>query len=327
MKVAVIGGVASTQTLVEALSRHGFAEIKVWGYEPADTKYVSGWRDLRAYAAMQNLPFVGFRKVAECDKTLRDYEPDILFVVGLSQIIPPSMMAIAKKTNVGFHPTALPRGRGRAALAWLILLGEGGAATFFSLRDGIDDGPIFVQEPFSVAHEDDAAGVEAKVLAAERRALDRWLPSLAAGDISAVEQDHSQATWFGRRTPEDSWLDWRSDSKELVRLIRASAPPHPGAYTFCEDDKVLLLRVAASNRRELGVPGRILRVKPDGSFEIQTGDGIIHVMDWYTEADWKPRVGMRLGYYAEAEIHKLRHRLSSLVKQVEELEAMIKGQE
>ena len=50
-----------------------------------------------------------------------------------------SMLSIANKVNIGFHPTALPRGRGRAALAWLILKRENGAATFFELRDGVDD--------------------------------------------------------------------------------------------------------------------------------------------------------------------------------------------
>lgn len=323
MKVAVIGGVVSTEALVQALVRHNVGEIAVWGYEPKDASLVSGWRDLRRLSGGLGLPFEGFRKVTECEASLRAFAPDILFVVGLSQIVPPSMLNIAPKANIGFHPTALPRGRGRAALAWLILQGENGAATFFELRDGVDDGPVFVQEPYEVVDNDNAADVETKLLKAERIALDRWLPQLAQGDLEARDQDQGAATWFGRRTPEDGWLNWQAGRDDLLRLIRASAPPHPGAFTFCQNHKILILRAVASDRRETGVPGRILTVHADGGFEVQSSKGIVRVTDWQSGTGWTPRIGALLGYYAEAEIFDLRTRLAQLEQKVIELQSMI----
>ncbi len=323
MKVAVVGGVASTEVLVQSLVRQGVEQIGVWGYEPAETALVSGWRDLRQLAADHGLPFEGFRKVTECEDSLRAFSPDVLFVVGLSQIIPSSMLHIASGANVGFHPTALPRGRGRAALAWLILQGENGAATFFELRDAVDDGPIYVQEPYAVTDTDDTADVEASLLAAERVALERWLPRLLRGDFAATEQDHDQATWLGRRTPEDGWLNWQAPRDGLLRLIRASAPPHPGAYTFCQNHKIVVLKAAPSNRHETGVPGRILAVDPEGGFEVQASDGIVRVVRWRCDTGWTPRVGALLGYYAEAEIFDLRARLEQLEHMVNILNASI----
>lgn len=319
MKLAVIGGVASTEALVQALVRHKVGEIAVWGYEPKDTSLVSGWRDLRRLAGGLGLPFESFRKITECEASLRAYAPDILFVVGLSQIVPPSMLNIASKSNIGFHPTALPRGRGRAALAWLILQGENGAATFFELRDGVDDGPVFVQEPYVVVDSDDTADVEAKLLEAERIALDRWLQQLAQGDLSPQDQDLGAATWFGRRTPEDGWLDWQAGRDDLLRLIRASAPPHPGAFTFCQSHKILILKAVASDRRETGVPGRILAVCADGGFEVQAGGGIVHVTEWQSGTGWTPRIGALLGYYAESEIFDLKQRVDQLENLLQQL--------
>lgn len=323
MKVAVVGGVVSTELLVQALVHHKVGEIAVWGYEPKDTSLVSGWRDLRRLSDELGLPFEGFRKVTECEASLRIFVPDILFVVGLSQIVPPTMLNVATKANIGFHPTALPRGRGRAALAWLILQGENGAATFFELRDGVDDGPVFVQEHFDVVEDDVTADVEAKLLEAERIALDRWLPQLAQGDLTAQEQDQCAATWYGRRTPEDGWLDWQARRDDLLRLIRASAPPHPGAFTFCQNHKILVLKANASDRRETGVPGRILAVHADGAFEVQAGGGIMYVTEWQSGTGWTPRVGALLGYYAEAEIFDLRTRLAQLEQKVIGLQSMI----
>lgn len=323
MKVAVVGGVASTEVLVHALVRHKIGTIAVWGYEPKDTSLVSGWRDLRRLSDRLGLPFEGFRKVTECEARLRTFVPDILFVVGLSQIVPPTMLNISAKANIGFHPTALPRGRGRAALAWLILQSENGAATFFELRDGVDDGPVFVQQHFSVVEGDVTADVETKLLEAERIALDRWLPQLAQGDLTAQEQDQGAATWYGRRTPEDGWLDWQARRDDLLRLIWASAPPHPGAFTFCQNHKILVLKAHASDRREIGVPGRILAVHADGRFEVQAGGGILHVTEWQSGTGWTPRVGAQLGYYAEAEIFDLRTRLAQLELKVIRLQSMI----
>lgn len=327
MRVAVIGGVASTETLVQALVRHHFEEIKVWGYEPAETSQVSGWRDLRHLAGTLALPFEGFRKVTECAGSLNDFSPDLLFVVGLSQIVPKSMLSIARNANIGFHPTALPRGRGRAALAWLILHGEHGAATFFKLSDLVDEGPLFAQEPYIVNEQDDAAGVEAKLLLAERRALDRWLPLIKQGNLQTTEQDHTLATWLGRRTPLDGWLDWQASRRSLLKLIRASAPPHPGAFTFCNSTKILVLQATLTDRPETGVPGRILQVHPDGTYEVQAGDGILHVQKWQSESEWKPRVGILLGYYTESEIFNLRQRVDELEHKVVALQALMGKEE
>jgi len=312
MKIAVVGGVVSSMVLVQALIRHGICQIMVWGYEPSETNLVSGWRDLRKLAGKHRLPFEGFQKIENCEESLRNFEPDVLFVVGLSQIIPPSMLDIACKANIGFHPTCLPRGRGRAALAWLILKSQDGAATFFEICEGVDDGPIYEQEHFSVSDTDDTSDVEAKLLAAERVALDRLLPRLKSGDYSTIVQDHEQADWLGRRAPEDGWVNWRRPSDELLRLIRASAPPHPGAYTFCLSHRLVLLKAELSDRRETGVVGRIMTIAPNSGFEVQTGDGVVRVIEWHCDTGWKPRVGQLLGYYAEAEIFELRARIEQL---------------
>jgi methionyl-tRNA formyltransferase len=286
---------------------------------------VSGWCDLNALSDELGYKYCSFQKITDCHSALNDFQPEVLFVVGLSQIVPENMLSIATKANVGFHPTALPAGRGRAAVAWLILQQMNGAATFFSLRGGVDDGPIFVQEPFSVIEEDDAADVEAKILRAEERALDKWLPRLKAGELFAYEQDHTCASWFGRRTPDDGEIDWRAPRLEILRLIRASAPPHPGAFSYCGDIKLKLLKASLVDRPETGVIGRILNVQSCGAFEIQALDGLLLIEKWNASGDWAPKVGLKLGYYQDAEIFALRQRISNLEKEIHSLKLQMSG--
>lgn len=320
MKCAVIGGVQSTAILIKALNLHGFKQVKVWGFEPPSITLVSGWADLRGVASSYAYDYSAFHKVTECEEELAAYEPDVLFVVGLSQIIPRSMLDIAKVLNVGFHPTALPKGRGRAAIAWLILEGTDGAATFFEIQEGIDDGAILVQEPFSVTGDDYAVDVEDKILRAEERALNRWLPLLKANRLERREQNDSQASWYGRRAPEDGWIDWSKGVTEVLKLIRASSKPHPGAYTFCDDKKIYIWKAVQFERSELGVIGRILAVNDDRSFVVQTGQGLVLVEDWESQGDWQPRVGMKLGYYLELENYKLKDEIKALKARLLQLE-------
>jgi len=320
VKIAVIGGVVSTEVLITKLVEHGLRDLHVWGYAPTSTELVSNWRDLAALCARLGISYTPFRKVAECEAELRAFGPDITFAVGLSQLIPDAMLAIARLTNVGFHPTALPKGRGRAPVTWMVLEQRDGAASFFAMRAGVDDGPLYAQEPFTVTAEDDTHSIIDKLVVAEAIALDRWLPRLARGDLHAVEQDHTQATWYGRRTPEDGWINWHQDAALILRLVKAATRPHPGAFTYATDAKVIIFTAELSSHPEQGVVGRILQVAPDGSFLVQTGKGLLRAISWSAPEGWAPKVGALLGYYAESEINELRTRCDKLEKRLAKLE-------
>jgi methionyl-tRNA formyltransferase len=322
MRIGVIGGVSSTKVLLEKLSEHEFEDVHVWGYQSDKTENVSGWCDLKDFSNSKGYHYSDFTKVSDCEHEIKCCGPDILFVVGLSQIVPRSIIEIPKLVSFGFHPTTLPKGRGRAPIAWLILNETCGAATFFSLSEGVDDGPIAVQEFFDIHGEDDAGSIEAKILKAESIALDSLLPELKKGQFTVREQDHSKASWYGRRTPEDGWIDWASSSFEIEKLIRASTAPHPGAFTFSGDLTVKIWKARVINESYMGVIGRILRVE-NGTFVVQTGTGLLEVNDWSSPGEWSPRVGIRLGYYVESEVYQLRALCKSLQVRVGELEKLV----
>ena len=324
MKIAVMGGVRSTSVVIQKLRQHGFEDVFVFGYVPDNTLLVSGWFDLSAQAMEAGYAYMPFKKVSECTDLLQKFSPDRVFAVGLSQIIPESMLRIPANGFVGFHPTKLPLGRGRAPLAWLILEQNDGAATFFVMQQGVDDGDILVQESFSLESDDDASSIEDKLLTAESVALDYLLPRLADGSIQATPQDHNSATYYGKRSPQDGWINWNNKVEFLLTHIRASCPPHPGAFTFDGDTKIVILRADISRHRSLrGVVGRILEVADNGEFTIQCGDDCLSILDWTSSPGWVPKVGRMLGYYSESEIYVLRSQVASLQSRVDELDAKV----
>ena len=323
MKIAVIGGVNSTFVLINKLNEHKFKDVKIWSYIPKNLTNVSSWRDLNHVSKKYSYPFLIFTKVQECFVSLKEYRPDYLFVVGLSQIIPREILEISKYGSIGFHPTALPQGRGRAPIAWLVMEEVKGAATFFFLESGIDSGPIIEQVKFTVTSNDDAESVTDKMLDAEKQALDSLLPEIKKFKIKSIKQDFQSASWFGKRSFEDGLIDWNEDAIKIDKLIRASTYPHPGAFTFYGQEKLKILKVEKTNAPIKGVIGRILDVdKKSTSFIVQTGDGLIKVKKWDL-IKWVPKIGMRLGYNPQLEINKLYKENVQLRSYLKELEIKI----
>ncbi len=320
-KIVLAGAVTSTYTTLQMLVKHKLDIAGVLGYEPDDTGPVSGYVNMKAYCGSNNIPYHPFKKIgaAGTREILSQLSPDIFFVVGLSQLVPVEMLQIAKLGNIGFHPTLLPRGRGRAPIAWLILEEKAGAANFFLMGEGTDDGPVFVQQPFPVESIDNAAAIEQKIIGAIKLALDEWLPKLKQGIWEPVPQDEILATWYGKRTPEDGWINWTETADTIDKVIRAASAPHPGAYTFLNQQKLTVLKCRPELEKQIkGVLGSVLLTSAQKEYLVQTGRGLLWISEVYDEYNNETalKVGQKLGFYAELEIYKLKKEIESIKKKL-----------
>lgn len=259
MNIAIAGATWATRTAIDGLRRNGYDPI-VFGQKQSDK--VSGWVDLE--------PDVWFDRINEEAPEIWRLGLDLLFVVGLSQLVSREILALPKLGCVGFHPTKLPKGRGRAPIAWMILGAVEGAATFFQLDEGADSGPIFVQEPFHVGPDDYAQDVCTRISCAMDVALDRWLPHLE--EWCPTPQLEWQATHLGVRKPHDGRLDWNRPAHELQRLVRATSQPYPGA--FSGDRRVWAATVVSLPYS--GVVGRVVTFH-EGCPVVQCGKGLLRL--------------------------------------------------
>ena len=120
-----IGSVLSSKAALETLIEQGVKIDLVCSLDEAAATNVSDYYPVHRIAEKFGLRYVKFRKVTDAEVVcrIREAEPDFIFVIGLSQIIPPHMLGLAREYTVGFHPTPLPRYRGRAALPWIFVVG------------------------------------------------------------------------------------------------------------------------------------------------------------------------------------------------------------
>lgn len=321
IRIALVGSVSFSRRTLESLIRHGAHVVGVLGLDASASRDVSDFDPLSEVATAAAIPFRAFTKIntPEIVQQIRDWNPDLLFVVGLSQLVHDEILSIPRMGSIGFHPTRLPVGRGRAPIAWLTWDGTPGAATFFVIEAEADAGAIFVQEPFDVAPGMYAHEVIDAARHAIDSALDRWLPQLLAGVWNPLPQDPGKATFWGKRAAEDGHVDWTNNAAEIERLVRTAARPYPGAYTYWRDQKLLIWRASATSLPFRGVTGRILQTWPDGAALVQCGSGLLRVEEYALESNDRPRlnVGQKLGFSMEHEIGRLKERIRLLEERFE----------
>lgn len=326
--MGLIGSVKSSLLTLQKLIDYDFDIVGVWGFETDDVKNVSGYCKLYDCANLHGVKYYSFNRInrAETKQEIVNACPDILFIVGLSQLVDDEIIKFPRYGCVGFHPTKLPRGRGRAPIAWLVMNEQEGAATFFKIEHGVDSGAIYIQKPFVIDDSDDAAEVERKLYIAMELALDSWLPKLKKGHIELTAQNENEATYYAKRAPFDGVIDWYRASMEVDCLVRATSKPHPGAFSFFGDYKIIIWKSSFTDIGfPLGVVGRVVALTSDGFPVVQCGSGYL-IVESYDCCDnnselvhKKLFVGARLGYYEQVEIYKMRNELSRLKEIVEKL--------
>ena len=222
---------------------------------------------------------------------------DYVFVVGWSQICGPRFRDLVPNRVIGYHPSALPRMRGRAAIPWTILNAEPiTAGSLFWIDGGTDTGDLLDQHYFHLSPEETAATLYAKHMTALGLMLDRSLASLARGEEPRRRQDEACATWCARRTPADGRIDWSAPAEEVLRLVRAAGRPYPGASTNAGLDPLTIwaAKPAAGAGRHLASPGQVIEVDDDRFVVMCGARSAIAVTEWGA-GERRPGLHARLG--------------------------------
>jgi methionyl-tRNA formyltransferase len=175
-------------------------------------------------------------QIAEC-------RPDFLFSFYYRLMLKAPLLALARQGALNMHGSLLPKYRGRAPVNWAIIRGEAETgATLHYMTEKPDDGDIVAQIAVPILPDDTAKEVFDKVAVAAELALDGVLPALVAGTAPRRPQDLRRGGYFGGRKPEDGVVDWSKSAVDIHNLVRAVAPPYPGARTSLRGRPARILR-------------------------------------------------------------------------------------
>jgi methionyl-tRNA formyltransferase len=176
--------------------------------------------------------------------------PQFLFSFYYRRMLKAPLLALPSRGALNMHGSLLPRYRGRSPVNWAVLHGEPRTgATLHYMTEKPDAGDIVAQMAVPILPDDTAQEVMAKVTLAAEIALDGVLPALVAGTAPRERQDLARGSYYGGRRPEDGIIDWSKDAATIHNLVRAVAPPYPGARTHVGGAPARLLRTRVLDPR------------------------------------------------------------------------------
>ncbi|WP_427308398.1 formyltransferase [Cupriavidus sp. H39] len=185
-------------------------------------------------AAQLGIPFVYGEDPADpaIAEAVRAARPDVIFSFYYRAMIPPGVLALAPAGAFNMHGSLLPKYRGRVPVNWAVLHGETETgATLHAMEARPDAGDIVDQTAVPILPDDTAGEVFEKVTVAAEQTLWRALPAMMAGQTPRRPNKLAEGSYYSGRKPEDGRIDWNRPAAEVYNLIRAVAPPYPGAFT------------------------------------------------------------------------------------------------
>ncbi len=222
---------------------------------------------------------------AEVERRVSDLRPDFIFSFYYRSMLGAPLLNSARRGALNMHGSLLPRYRGRAPVNWAVLRGERETgATLHYMVARADAGEIVDQLAVPILQDDDAREVFAKVTVAAEAILARSLPGLIAGTAPRRPQPLEPGQYFGRRRPEDGRIDWSGPAGQIHNLVRAVAPPFPGAFAEINGERweIHLSRVAG---RTAPSRDRARLVLADGELQVECRDGsVLRLLEAITPA-------------------------------------------
>ena len=210
--------------------------------------------------------------------------PDYLFSFYYRHMIPAELLACAKIAALNMHGSLLPKYRGRAPVNWAILHGETETgATLHVMEVKPDAGDIVGQSAVSIGPDETATEVFGKVSQAAVTVMNQVLPELVQGHIPRKPNNLAQGSYFGGRKPADGQILWHQTAQQVHNLVRAVAPPYPGAFTDWQGQRRIVARTSLKGpfpgQLDLQAPG--IQVVDNQVFGVCGDQQAVAILDWF----------------------------------------------
>jgi methionyl-tRNA formyltransferase len=188
--------------------------------------------------------------------------PDFLFSFYYRLMLQAPLLTVPPHDALNMHGSLLPKYRGRVPVNWAIIHGETETgATLHYMTEKPDNGDIVAQAAVPILPDDTAGEVFGKVTLAAEAMLHEALPALIAGTAPRRPQDPRLGSYFGGRRPEDGVIDWSKSAADIHNLVRAVAPPYPGARTTLDGKSARILRTRVLEATSAATSAPSLRVE------------------------------------------------------------------
>lgn len=202
-------------------------------------------------------------------------------VAAYGKLIPQAVLDIPEKGFLNIHPSLLPELRGPSPIQYAILEGKKKTGVSVMLLDSLmDHGPILIQEEEKIKLDDTADVLESRLAEKGAKALVKALPLWIDGNMQAIAQDESKATFSKKIEKEDGRIAWSEPAEIIARKVRAYAP-WPGTFSFADIHgahvrlKILEAESTEENHSEMRESGFV--INSEKGMMVVTGKGLLRI--------------------------------------------------
>jgi methionyl-tRNA formyltransferase len=272
MRVALFGYQTWGHRTLRALldSEHEVALVVT--HPKSDHAYEKIWSDSVADLAEEHGVPVLLRNRPddqELRTRLKEADLDIIVANNWRTWLPPEIFELPRLGTLNVHDSLLPAYAGFSPLIWALINGEPEVGVTAHMMDAdLDAGDIVLQRAVAVGPKDTTTDLFHKTVDLIGPITVDALALIAEGRTEWVKQDRGKASFFHKRSIEDSRIDWTWPAEVIERLVRAQSDPYPNAFTFHRGKRIRVVRASVSQARYGGTPGRIF---------IREGDGVVIV--------------------------------------------------
>jgi methionyl-tRNA formyltransferase len=270
MRVALFGYQTWGHRTLKALLESGHEVVLVVTHPRSDHAYEKIWSDSVAdLAAEHDVPVLLRNRPDDVLVQLKDAGPDIIVANNWRTWLPPEIFTLPRYGTLNVHDSLLPAYAGFSPIIWALINGEPEVGvTAHMMDDSLDGGDIVLQRAVPVGPKDTATDLFHRTVDLIGPITVDALGLIAGGTTDWVKQDRAKASFFHKRSVEDSRIDWTWPGEVIERLVRAQSDPYPNAFTHHGDNRIRVISASVSQGCYGGTPGRIF---------IREGDGVVIV--------------------------------------------------
>jgi methionyl-tRNA formyltransferase len=264
MRIVLIGQAAFAQKVLEALLNRGEQVAAV--YAPPD-KPGSKIDPLKESAQHRGIPVFQpqrMRDIGVYEKFV-ELAPDLGVMAFVTDIVPESILNCPRLGTIQYHPSLLPRHRGRSSINWAIIKGDTRTGITILWPDaGIDTGPILLQKEAEISPNDTVGSLYYdKLFPLGVEAIMESIDLIHKGKAPRIPQDESQAIYERPCREKDAAIDWAQPIVKVYNLIRGTNP-QPGATTSLRGQKLKIFDCELIMRNAAAAPGEIMEISDKG---------------------------------------------------------------
>ena len=248
LKIVVFGSTKNTMILLDKLYKYLEIDtlISINSKKAKDQK-VFNYNDLSKFCKKKKINFYEVKKFNLKDsrdfKFFKEKNFDIGFVNGWQRLIPLEILKTFKIGIFGMHGSfyKLPRGRGRSPLNWSLIENRKSFLTnLFKYKDGIDNGEIVDNLRFKICSNDNIELLHYKNTICMSYLIKKNIIKIISNKKLKNQSTKTKATYYPKREPEDSYLNFNENLIDILNLIKASTIPFHGAYCFINNKKMFI---------------------------------------------------------------------------------------